>query len=434
MAQRSDRDLSYDVSSQPSEVNVEGANDPVDYNATCWKELERELGFHSYLAYMRAYLGNSEKDFELERSLQYGGCKDDDAKYFATGSCSVYDITSAGSLSTALSIQGYVFKRHVTELLQILRDPPPDASVRVVVLHMKNEECWLHLSVIIALINALGLGLRIGPDYFDACLYAEIFGPRRTYERHLKKFLDARHVQIDRSIFTVARDYLPYGRHSPPVVLILGLQSSEEDFANSSEPRFFDKLPLQAQLPTSLEPRRNTYEALLHCRLKTTEKIPLDQDAIILHAVMPLLEMYLRHQRASCGIQNVIYLNIVRKKTVHEKDLELSLDNVRFLYEKDLENSLENVRFLTRRMMRDTEQCLSDFRRFRQIQLGSKCLEDDSTADLEQEFSLYLNDARGLEAEIRDWLQIRVGSLALEESKRSIELSNLQIDESKRGM
>lgn len=37
-----------------------------------------------------------------------------------------------------------------------------------------------------------------------------------------------------------------------------------------------------------------------------------------------------------------------------------------------------------------------------------------------------------LETSIRDWLQFRFGSLALEDSKRSIELTDLQFKESKR--
>ena len=43
-------------------------------------------------------------------------------------------------------------------------------------------------------------------------------------------------------------------------------------------------------------------------------------------------------------------------------------------------------------------------------------------------------DFDDLETSIRDWLLLRYGSLGLEKSKRSIELSDLQIKKSKRGM
>ena len=42
-----------------------------------------------------------------------------------------------------------------------------------------------------------------------------------------------------------------------------------------------------------------------------------------------------------------------------------------------------------------------------------------------------LKDLQDLEAQIRDWLQLHVGNLALQESTNSMELSNLQIAESK---
>ena len=41
-------------------------------------------------------------------------------------------------------------------------------------------------------------------------------------------------------------------------------------------------------------------------------------------------------------------------------------------------------------------------------------------------------EATRLEAEIRDYLQLQTGELALEKSKNSIELSNSQIEEAKR--
>ena len=56
-----------------------------------------------------------------------------------------------------------------------------------------------------------------------------------------------------------------------------------------------------------------------------------------------------------------------------------------------------------------------------------------SLLTLENELQRIRREATRLEAEIRDYLQLQTGELALEESKKSIELSNFQIEEAKRG-
>lgn len=59
-------------------------------------------------------------------------------------------------------------------------------------------------------------------------------------------------------------------------------------------------------------------------------------------------------------------------------------------------------------------------------------VKDASQIIIEDKYQTYLKDMRNLEGSIRDWLSLHVSGLALEESRRSIEVSNLQIAESKR--
>ena len=53
---------------------------------------------------------------------------------------------------------------------------------------------------------------------------------------------------------------------------------------------------------------------------------------------------------------------------------------------------------------------------------------------IKQERDQIHDEARRLDTEVRDYLQLVVGNLSLEESRKSIELSNQQILEGKRGL
>lgn len=64
---------------------------------------------------------------------------------------------------------------------------------------------------------------------------------------------------------------------------------------------------------------------------------------------------------------------------------------------------------------------------------SSKLLEGPLYLDFLERRSGFVEEARRFESELRDYLQLEGSRLALEESKKSIELSNYQIQEGKRG-
>ena len=53
---------------------------------------------------------------------------------------------------------------------------------------------------------------------------------------------------------------------------------------------------------------------------------------------------------------------------------------------------------------------------------------------LTRDFKHVLEEARRLDLEMRDFIQLIVSNASLEESKRSVELADLQIEASKRGL
>lgn len=66
--------------------------------------------------------------------------------------------------------------------------------------------------------------------------------------------------------------------------------------------------------------------------------------------------------------------------------------------------------------------------RFNGDSCGKPCYHDTA-----EEVKDLVQEASRLEGQIRDYLQLRTGELALEESKKSIEVSNQQLQEGKRG-
>ena len=63
----------------------------------------------------------------------------------------------------------------------------------------------------------------------------------------------------------------------------------------------------------------------------------------------------------------------------------------------------------------------------------SETPQNEPSIAIEDELQQAHLEALRLETEIREYLQLQTGELALQESRKSIELSNSQIEEAKRG-
>ena len=77
---------------------------------------------------------------------------------------------------------------------------------------------------------------------------------------------------------------------------------------------------------------------------------------------------------------------------------------------------------------------MSHFERFISLEAANYLPESSAYLKIKRETSQIHNEARHLDTEVRDYLQLIVGSLSLEESRKSIELSNHQLQEGKRGL
>lgn len=99
--------------------------------------------------------------------------------------------------------------------------------------------------------------------------------------------------------------------------------------------------------------------------------------------------------------------------------------------DEDLHNLWENLRFT----IETFETSILNFLHFvsqRSLSAASNGGIENDLAELLQYKDAALHDARRLESAIRDTLQLRVGMLALQESRKSIEQSKIAIEEGRR--
>ena len=96
-------------------------------------------------------------------------------------------------------------------------------------------------------------------------------------------------------------------------------------------------------------------------------------------------------------------------------------------------SKLHHERFWLRRSVENSEDDMNHFEKYISAEDANYLPDSSVYLGIKQETDQIHNEARRLDTEVRDYLQLVVGNLSLEESRKSIELSNHQIQEGKRG-
>ena len=362
------------------------------------KDIKKETGFSTYLEYLEAYRdATGGRHDEFIRGLRFwtNHARIEDV----SGHCSIWDIFETGTLSSCFVGPLLGSKAFNINILTSLRNPDSDAILRVILLEPGDRPMWCNPFII----NVFGLGLRIVPEVFEAFL-ALLLETTQDYSR--EESLGEGSGFLGDSLITVARDYLPGLSMCPPVLLIMAKQFT---FEKLDPVVFYPQKTADSRWERSCKP----FEKMLRDNLKHYQCQTVTLDVALFHCLLPLVKCSLKQLKEAHAGAMIKYLPL--------------------LDDKNPEDAMEAIRSTLRRQVRHFEDCMSSFKR---------CLRDQQIVQSEryEAFSLLiadshdsLNKARALESEIRDWLQLRVGSLALQESKKSIENSNLQIEESKRG-
>ena len=404
---------------------------PLERNEECWQELKDETGYQFYREYLETYdeslFPSLKRIFAWEGyrfMSQAVGISTNESKSLENDKFSIFDIFEDGRMSTALTFSPPWILSQATEALKTLREPPSGTVIRILILDAKFEHVPYHAEIdkrdaIITLIGTIGLGLRTPPGFIHAFLQVHNFRDTEDQILAVETLDDAAHGTIGRAAFMLAQDYLPRKTNCPPVMIILGDPTSGYDFGFSQEPIRF------SSPPHPMKPARRSWPELYKLRYRSTiTRHPpqtLDIDQATLYALLPLLQVKIAILNRGSTAMNRFYYELVKYA------------NFQGVKDSTSDGQIEDIRFQLRRQICEIERGAADLTRYLCARGKPELMSCREFRDFEQEASTCLEMARSLEAEVRDWLQLRVGDLALKESKKSIELSTLQIRESNRG-
>ncbi len=419
-------------------IPLPGIRSSEDQRAQCWRDVEAETGFASYKSFLEA-LG---PDFEgiLWSLKDFFTTARFDADF---GEVFVLDILKDGSTSISLKIPSddcsatslpeRLRLEMSTRLLQNLRSPPDNVPARVVLwsIPWKYDLCT-------EIVDALGLGLKIQPSFFDTLI--SITTP---YFNSLRPN-GSDSVKIGNSVATVARDY-QLGGDAPPVLLVAGnydLMSKLNRYSRSEQPyhKLVEEvlergingrmLPYRSATdkcsPNSLAPiLSNQYLRLLSEHFRKDHSSGAEGGALLLTAVLPLLHLEILRIRVQCRILESTFLEV---------QYGVEMRNPYSDEEKEMIFSgLDKERFWLRRRLEGLEEGRNGFVKYVRSQDAAKWLTGKTWLSQDEEIRDAITEARAKEAEARDYIQLQIGSLSILESRKSIQLSNQQMDEAKRG-
>ncbi len=392
-----------------------------DEIARLWADLQAETGYASYLAYLKAYETSrpwlDDLKEELHAISHYHFTPD-----YTT--CAILDLSDGDDSCARLKLSCCTSSSSL--VLAALRQPPAAVTARVVF--------WEASKIANQMLNALGLGLNIQPRYFQNVLSRR--GNREALENLSSKFRKERKtagdiIVIGQYVVTIARHYLPQNLVAPPVILITGHHLDLWDnIQDVDEVLPFKNPPLETQPNIASGVLRwiQEYAHVLEAGLNKGKESTRSDTDVLVQLLSSLLYLHMFETRERCGLAREEYLNCIATRNS-------LLEFCTGLWHERGNTSPEglyDVHLLLRRMIEQSEDGFDQLRRFMHSQQTEFIGQNDPSATMEEDLKRTLLETRRLEVEIRNYLQLQAGRLAVQESRKSIELSNLQIEEGKR--
>lgn len=409
-----------------------------DENLKCWEEIKAETGFSSYKSYLEALQEIGPRFKGLLRDLELYGHRP-----YALGEIFVLDILRDGTTSTSLrmswgsdSANGIPLNcpksQPSTRLLQNLRSPPKNVPARIVLWSISDSRALSS-----DLVDALGLGLDVHPSFFETLygIMSDKFSPL--------KLIGSEIVVIGDVVAAVTRQYRLEG-HAPPVLLIAGNCNfydlnpdiafihgrSDHVYRDTAKEMFEEEIGGGESLhhwrpDVSASAQSNKYLKLLSKYDLKDCNVDLEDDTMLLSAMLPLLHMETLRLRIQSGILQSALLEV-----------EVQTEREHFTSEFDKERAyvrVEKHRFWLRRRLQGLEESRNHFVKIVRSQNATTWLESRKWLSQNVNITEVISEARAKEVEAFDYMQLQMGRLSIQESRKSIQLSNQQIDEAKRG-
>ena len=403
--------------------------DEEDHDEQVWKDVKAETGFSSYTEYVKTLVKSGRHFESLLRYKKLADYRD------FVGEISVLDIQKDGSMVTSFNAgrsesQLQNPRKINTRLLRNLRSPPEAIPLRIVLWSIPRGT-FPNASIT----EVLGSGLYLDPTFFRDLPYYSTKPPSTRSHQ----------VIIGDSIATVARDYRRDG-NVPPVLVIAGCIDLHSRFSyedNELDKRFswiFDEVmseeisggtsvlrsTIDKGPPNDLESvPSNYYHKLLGKYLHKENNVGSEDDALLLIAMLPLLRLEILRLRGQCSLIASV-LNL----------LQFEVENPGFRTEERKDKHytmLDKHRFWLRRRLEGLQESKDHFPNFARSQNAANWLASKIWLGQDADIRDALAMARTKELEVRDYMQLQIGNLSISESRKSIHLSNQQMNEAKGG-
>ena len=451
--------------SSRSEAVAESLSEPepntVEDGNRLWRNIQAQTGFNSYGEYVQAYKEREDRS-DLEVLKRWIGLA---TKSHAYNICSIIDVLAHEDSLPQLSIRYHSEPGY--ELLAALRQPPKHVCIQVLIWSIPI------LEISSMVLDMVGLGLRIDPQFVLALIKTLRCNQQAGDSVEIDSFHEAidnrplrrNHVVIDHAVATFVGQYPFDMPAAAPIILIAGdisLQDksdlvllsqlrdgiSDVDFRRAVEQKWdFINVASQSvnESPpfTNPSPRGNSpsvhltlpwvaegkwgalYKESFNAFAGYNPKFTSCTAAIIAGVLMPMLEMNCFKIKAQSIRLRQRFLALQGR---------MDKENPNHQLVNYASSELHRARFLLRRSVESSDDDMSHFERYISAEDANYLPESSAYLKIKQESDWIHNEARRLDIEVRDYLQLVVGNLSLEESRKSIEVSNQQILEGKRGL
>lgn len=395
-----------------------------------WKDIEAETGFASCADYLEFYK-DVRGDFvyrlrEFENMPVDLVTAEKNLPTNQRSSIVIYDISKKENLPISLSL-----RRHChlgTELIQALREPSDDVCVQLVLWTLQPES--INQEIADTLVMGLKLDLRFLEDLGAMCqrINKSTRRPRKAFRAS-----QINHVLISETLTTISQ-----GANAVPVLLVISLTERFEHVERVLAQDIHETPLVHRTAPGEKRPFGETdingrmkagqifARIVEHFIVQGQSAIP-SKAFLLLAATSPLLYYQGHKVRRKYNVLQDTYSEIA-VADAHQRAFDTS--DMKY---KDFDKALDRYRRELRQALEDAEDQASEILRYLGSEVSLDCSKEPSYMSLKADLKHLIDEARRLETKVRDYMQLQVGNLSLEESRRSIELSNLQIGESRSG-
>lgn len=395
---------------------------PTYKDAQVWRELEAETGFASCADYMEFFEDvrpDFKKRLEQFRDMPWSGSE--------KNLIAIYDLSKQNNLEVSLSLRRQCYSG--TELIQNLREPPHNVSAQLVLWSCSDP--FLNREMVDALILGLKLDPQLLKDYVDM--------PRRYLHPRNKGFRTSQIKSLvgNNTIATLSQNFMPEAANPVPVLLVafetdhLFHDGLEDILAggDKGKPPIYRSAPEEAKprgVMVSDEPetRGQMYAKAVENFIMQARPAKPSTAFLVLAAMSPLLYVEAYRVREASNKARWTYCAVTE-------------DKIRGWNRSGLEHigqrNLDRERHVLRRTLEEAEDHVSQIFSYLGSEFDTDWFEEPSYLSIKADWGSLMDEAHRLESEVKDYMQLQVGNLSLEESRRSIELSNIQIRESKSG-